>query len=86
MKFLPREKIKLFFYYFINFFLGKKTPTDSEVEMLLNKKIPPLHINFNTKYVFNQTKYKKSFINDYLFNYFYNIISELQKKRNDFSH
>lgn len=75
MKFSPKEKIKLFFYYLINFFCQKNYP-DSEIEILLSKKIPPLHINYNTKYVFNQAKYKKSFINDYLFNYFYNIISE----------
>jgi SAM-dependent methyltransferase len=77
-----KEKIKFFLYYLIKLF-SKKLPLDSELEILLEKKIPPLHINYNTYYVFNQAKYKQSFINNYLFNYFYNIISELYKKRKE---
>ena len=78
-----KAKIKIFFYNLINFFFCKSRYQDSEFEVLLSKKIPPLRINYNSKYVFNQLKYKKSFINDYLFNYFYNISSELQKKREE---
>jgi SAM-dependent methyltransferase len=89
MKFFQKDKIKFFFYRLISFFqnkkhvldLDKKYILDSEVETLLNKKVPPLPINYNSRFSFNPAKYKKAFINDYLFNYFYNIISELQKKR-----
>ena len=55
-----KEKIKFFLYYLIKLF-SKKLPLDSELEILLEKKIPPLHINYNTYYVFNQAKYKQSF-------------------------
>jgi SAM-dependent methyltransferase len=89
MVFPQKNKVKYFLYYLTNFFqnikevlgLDKKYILDSEIKMLLNKKIPSLLINYNSNFTLNRAKYKKAFINDYLFNYFYNIISELQKKR-----